>query len=92
MDSGDIGAYINFFQEFGTSGSLQRLFNPRRGNFFATPFFFLKTFFDQEIVTVLSYIAFITSSITLIVYTRNIRSLRYFIVLAPLLDGLLHPA
>ena len=83
MDSGDIGAYINFFQEFGT-WEYYNDFSIRGEGIFRYTIFFLKSFFDQEIVTVLSYIAFITSSITLIVYTRNIRSLRYFIVLAPL--------
>ena len=81
--SGDIGAYVHFFEDFGV-WEYYNDFSVRGEGIFRYSIFFLKTNFDKEAVQVLSYIAFLTSSITLYIYAYSIRSLRYLVVSAPL--------
>lgn len=86
MDSGDIGSYVNFFDnEKGTSLSfIFDTYSIRGDGVFRVGVFFLSDYFNTEPITVLSYLAFIISSVVFCIYAASIRSSKYLIYILPL--------
>ncbi len=81
LGSGDINAYIHFFDEAGNDSSVLTL----RGDYaFRIAVFALTEFFNQSTITILCCMGFIISSITFYIYSVKIRSEQYLIYILPL--------
>lgn len=81
LGSGDIGAYVFYFEDSEREYEVLELGS---GSAFRLAVLTLSEFFSVASVTVLSYVAFITSSIIFYIYSRNIRSEKYLIYILPL--------
>ena len=86
MDSGDIGSYLHFFEnnKFQSTEFILDTYSIRGDGAFRVAIMFLSNYFNAEFVTVLSYIAFIISTLIFCIYAVNIRSSKYLIYLLPL--------
>ena len=81
LGSGDINAYIHFFDEAGNDASVLTL----QGDYaFRIAVFGLTEYFQQTTITILCYMAFIISSITFYIYSAKVRSKKYLIYILPL--------
>ena len=86
MDSGDIGSYVNFFDN-NKGSSMEHIFDTysiRGDGVFRVGVIFLGDYFNTEPITVLSYLAFIISSLFFFIFSVNIRSSKYLIYILPL--------
>ena len=81
LGSGDINAYIHFFDEAGNDASVLTL----RGDYaFRIAVFALTEFFQQSTITILSCMGFLSASITFYIYSVKVRSKQYWIYILPL--------
>ena len=81
LGSGDINAYIHFFDEAGNDASVLTL----RGDYaFRIAVFALTEFFQQSTITILSCMGFLIASITFYIYSVKVRSKQYWIYILPL--------
>jgi len=81
LGSGDINAYIHFFDEAGNDASVLTL----RGDYaFRIAVFALTEFFQQSTITILSFMGFLIASITFYIYSVKVRSKQYWIYILPL--------
>ena len=80
LDSGDVGSYLHFFSTYdGSSASYTG------GDFvFRVGVFLLTEYFNSDTLTILSGLAFITSSAIFTLFFSNIRSSKYLVYLIPL--------
>jgi len=83
LDSGDINSYVNFFEDIDIFTAFNE-YSIRGDGVFRIVVAFLIDFFNMEPLTVLSYLAFIISSIVFYIYSVNIRSSKYLIYILPL--------
>lgn len=77
LGSGDIGSYVYYFED-------RSLVKAGSQYAFRIVVVALSGFFNQSSITVLSYFAFIISSIVFCIYSVNIRSQKYLIYILPL--------
>lgn len=96
LDGGDIMSFIRFFEDFGdltgflysypelTNFSFNMDIFLRGDYIFRITVFSLRDLFNQSTLTVLSYLAFITSSIICYLSAVNIRSRKYLFYILPL--------
>ena len=89
--SGDIASYVFFFDDFKNwtdfnYSSLEGdgFFRDFQQGVFRFAVFELRDLLNQSTITVLSYLAFITSSIIFCIYSVNIRSRKYLFNILPL--------
>ena len=82
LGSGDIASYLHFFDEAGNDVS--SVINLRGDYAFRVAVFTLTEFFNQSTLTILSYMAFIISTIIFYIYSVKIRSQKYLIYILPL--------
>ena len=83
LGSGDINDLVYFFDDFGTWAAFND-FSVRGEGLFRFFIFALVAIFELKTLTILSYIAFIISSISFYIFTINIRSKKYLLYLLPL--------
>lgn len=83
-DSGDINAYIDFFNDIDIFTTFNE-YSLIGDGIFRVVVIFLGNFFNIEIINVLSLLAFIMSTIVFSIYITKIRSREYLIYLLPLL-------
>jgi len=91
LGSGDIRDYVIFFEDFKTLTNYNNTFFDGDGfnsvfqqGLFRIIVFYLKDLLNQSSITVISYLAFITSSIIFCIYSVNIRSRKYLFYILPL--------
>jgi hypothetical protein len=82
--SGDIGAYLYFFNQFQRGAEAPEL-TLRQDGAFRLAIFFLREFFNIEVLTILSIFAFIMALVFFYLFSRNIRSESQLIYFLPLL-------
>jgi len=81
LGSGDINAYIHFFDEAGNDSSVLTL----QGDYaFRIAVFALTELLQVSTINILSIMAFIISSITFYIYSVKVRSKKYLIYILPL--------
>ena len=83
LDGSDIAQYVSFFQRYDLAVSFSN-FSIRGDGVFRVGVNLIIEYFDTEIITIFSSIAFITSSIIFCIFSRNIRSSKYFKTILPL--------
>ena len=83
VGGGDIGSYLFFFEDnkFQSTEFFLVNYSVRGDGAFRIGIIFLSNYFDAEIITVLSYLAFIMSSLIFCIYAVHIRSSKYLIYL-----------
>ena len=72
VGSGDINAYIDFFEDIDIFTTFNE-YTLRGDGVFRVLVIFLANYFNLEPITVLSYIAFIMSSCVFCIYAKNTR-------------------
>ena len=81
LGSGDINAYIHFFDEAGNDASTITI----QGDYaFRIAVFGLTEYFQKTTITILSTMAFVISTITFYIYSAKVRSEKYLIYILPL--------
>ena len=90
--SGDIASYVFFFDDFESWTNFnvsslegEGIFRDTQQGLFRFAIFELRDLLNQSTLAVLSYIAFLTSSIFFYIFSINIKSKKYFFNLLPLL-------
>ena len=81
--TGDIDAYVNFFEEVDTI-TTNNAYSIIGDGVFRILVIFIGNYFNLEPITVLSYFAFIMSSLIFCIYAIHIRSTRYLIYILPI--------
>ena len=84
VGSGDIGSYIYFFDQFNSNAGAPQI-SIRADGAFRLAIFFLKDFFNVDVLIILSIFAFIISSIVSYIFLLNIKSQKYLVYLLPLI-------
>tara|TARA_B100001287_G_scaffold62031_1_gene50130 strand:+ start:34669 stop:35655 length:987 start_codon:yes stop_codon:yes gene_type:complete len=84
VGSGDIGSYIYFFDQFNTNADAPQI-SLRADGAFRLAIFFLKDFFNIDVLIILSIFAFIISSIVSYIFLLNIKSQKSLVYLLPLI-------
>jgi len=91
LGSGDISSYVFFFEEIDNWTNYrnsyltgEQFLNDFQQFVFRYTVLRLRDLLNQNTVTILSYFAFITSSIIFCIYSVNIRSKKYFYNILPL--------
>ena len=72
----DISQYVSFFEDYDIAVAYSQ-FSIRGDGVFRVGVNLLKEYFNTETITVLSSLAFMTSSIIFCIFSRNIRSSKY---------------
>tara|TARA_Y100001970_G_scaffold294340_1_gene451025 strand:- start:7597 stop:8556 length:960 start_codon:yes stop_codon:yes gene_type:complete len=83
LGSGDINAYLNFFENIDLYTTFNE-YSIRGDGVFRLGVVFLSDFFNAETITVLSYLAFTISTTVFWIYSANIRSSKYLVYILPL--------
>jgi len=83
LDSGDISAYVDFFENIDIFTTFNE-YSIRGDGIFRLGVVFLGDFFNTKTITVLSYLAFTISTIVFCIFSVNIRSSKYLIYILPL--------
>jgi hypothetical protein len=81
LDSGDIGSYVLYFNTMGRPAYNDLTFHG--DTIFRYGVYHLREYFNVEIITLLSSLAFLTSSIIFYILSVSIRSSKYFIYILP---------
>lgn len=84
LGSGDITAYVNFFEAFEVWTNFND-FSLRGEGVFRYAIFMLSNLLNQSFLIILGYLAFVTSSIIFCVYCVNVRSKNYIYHISPLI-------
>ncbi len=83
VGSGDINAYIDFFEDIDIFTTYNE-YSIRGDGVFRVLVIFIGNYFNLEPITVLSYFAFIMSSLIFCIYAIHIRSTKYLIYILPI--------
>ena len=83
VGSGDINAYVDFFEDFDIFTTYNE-YSIRGDGVFRVSVIFIGNYFNLEPITVLSYFAFIMSSLIFCIYAVHIRSTKYLIYILPI--------
>ena len=83
VGSGDINAYVDFFEDID-SFTTYNDYSFSGDGVFRVLVIFIANYFNLEPITVLSYFAFIMSSLIFCIYAIHIRSSKYLIYILPI--------